>query len=194
MKEELMPLIVQDNETKQVLSLFYCNKEAISRMKKTGFVWRYSRRYGKVMKKGATSGNFQKIADLKYDCDNDALLARVEQMGDGACHTGKWSCFDKEKERSWGVLEELIAVIEDRKKNPKKKSYVSSIIRKPDKIGDKLVEEAVELEEAIMEKPDKEVVWEAADLLFFTLVGLENRGIDLQKVLEELKRRRKKTN
>jgi len=191
MKEELMPLIVQDYETKQVLSLFYCNKEAISRMKKTGFVWRYSRRYGKVMKKGATSGNFQKIVDLKYDCDKDALLTRVKQEGDGACHTGKWSCFEKEKERSWGVLEELIAVIEDRKKNPKKKSYVSSIINKPEEIGDKLIEEAGELEEALLEKPDKEVVWEAADLLFFTLVGLSNRGINIQEVLNELNRRRK---
>ncbi|MEK6954339.1 MAG: bifunctional phosphoribosyl-AMP cyclohydrolase/phosphoribosyl-ATP diphosphatase HisIE [Candidatus Micrarchaeota archaeon] len=191
MKEKLIPLIVQDYETKQVLSLFYCNKEAIARMKKTGYVWRFSRRYGKLMKKGESSGNFQKIVDLKYDCDKDALLARVEQMGDGACHTGKWSCFGKEKEKSWGVLEELIAVIEDRKKNPKKKSYVSSIINKPEEIGDKLIEEAGELEEAILQKQDKEVVWETADLLFFTLVGLENRGIDLQKVLEELKRRSK---
>ncbi len=191
MKEELIPLIVQDYETKQVLSLFYCNKEAISRMKKTGYVWRYSRRYGKVMKKGTTSGNFQKIRELKYDCDKDALLVRVEQIGNGACHTEKWSCFGKGKERSWGVLEELIDVIGDREKNPKKKSYVSSIINKPDEIGDKLIEEAGELNEAILEKPDKEVVWEAADLLFFTLVGLENRGVDLQKVLEELKGRRK---
>jgi phosphoribosyl-ATP pyrophosphohydrolase/phosphoribosyl-AMP cyclohydrolase len=191
MKEELIPLIVQDNETKQVLSLFYCNKEAISRMKKTGYVWRYSRRYRKLIKKGETSGNFQRIKQLEYDCDKDALLVKVDQMGDGACHTGKWSCFGKEKERSWGVLEELITVIEDRKKNPKKKSYVSSIIGKPKEIGDKLIEEAGELEEAILEKPDKEVVWEAADLLFFMLVGLENRGVDLQKVLEELKRRRK---
>lgn len=189
--KNLLPLIVQDEETKQVLSLFYCNEESVKLMKETGYVWRYSRQYGKQMKKGATSGNTQKIISLEYDCDNDALLATVKQEGKNACHTGKWSCFSAKKNRSWGALEELISVINQRRQSRSKKSYVASIVKSPKKIGEKLTEEAAELAEAIGEKEDSEVVWEAGDLLFFTLVALENRNIDVEKVIQELKRRRK---
>lgn len=189
--KKLLPLIVQDEETKQVLSLFYCNEESIKLMKETGYVWRYSRQYGKQMKKGATSGNTQKIISLEYDCDKDALLAIVRQEGKNACHTDKWSCFSEKKNRSWGAIEELINVIKQRKKNGGKESYVASIVNSQNKIGEKLREEAAELAEAIGEKEDSEVIWEAGDLLFFTLVALENRNIDVEKVIQELKRRRK---
>ncbi|MDP3741874.1 MAG: phosphoribosyl-ATP diphosphatase [Candidatus Micrarchaeota archaeon] len=191
--DKLIPLIVQDNETKQVLSLFYCNKKSIALMKKTGYVWRYSRQYKKQMQKGATSGNTQRIISLEYDCDRDAFLATVKQEGENACHTGKWSCFSAKQNTSWGYLEELMAVIKQRRQSKKqnKKSYVASIVNSPKKIGAKLREEAAELAEAIGEKERKEVVWEAADLLFFTLVALENRRVSAEEVIQELKRRRK---
>ncbi len=189
--KKLLPLIIQDEETKQVLSLFYCNEESVKLMKETGYVWRYSRQYEKQMKKGATSGNTQQIVNLEYDCDKDALLATVNQEGKNACHTYKWSCFSAKKNRSWGTLETLIEVIKQRKKTGGKESYVASIVNSPKKIGKKLREEAAELAEAIDEKKNSEVVWEAADLLFFTLVALENRHVDVEKVIQELKRRRK---
>ncbi|MBI5635904.1 phosphoribosyl-ATP diphosphatase [Candidatus Micrarchaeota archaeon] len=187
----LTPLIVQDGLTKQVLSLVYANKESVELMKKTGFVHRYSRQAGRQMRKGDSSGNFQKIISLSKDCDGDALLAVVEQQGTGACHAGGWSCFSVDRQASYGVLDELVKTIKDRKINPSGNSFVSSIISDNQKIGGKLREEAIELAQALAEKNDSEVVWEAADLLFFTLIALENRGIELERVLDELKRRRK---
>jgi phosphoribosyl-ATP pyrophosphohydrolase/phosphoribosyl-AMP cyclohydrolase len=191
MNEKLIPLIVQDASTKQVLSLFYCNEESVRLMAQTGFVWRYSRSKGMQMRKGDTSGNLQKVRELLYDCDNDAVLAIVDQQGEGACHTGTWSCFTARKMRPWGVLDELCGVIAKRKSEPKAGAYTSQLVQSPRQLAEKLTEEAGELGEALLEKPDAEVVWEAADLLYFTLVALENRGIDAEKVLEELKRRRK---
>ena len=191
-RQKLLPLIVQDKETKQVLSLVYANEEAVKKIKETGFLWRYSRQFGKVMKKGETSGNVQKVERMLFDCDNDALLAIVEQAGSGACHKQDyWSCFEIDKAREWGFLDQLVEVIRQRKENPSKDSYTSRILSDKKEIGSKLREEVSELEEAILEKNDGEVVWEAEDVLFFTLVALESRGVDVQKVIEELKRRRK---
>lgn len=190
-EKSLIPLIVQDLETKQVLCLFYCNEDSIRLMRETGFVWRFSRRTGKQVKKGETSGNLQKLVKLTYDCDSDALLAVVKQQGSGACHLNRWSCFSKSRLRSWNVLDELCTVIGRRRKSPREGSFVASIINKPRALGKKLLEEAKELEEALLKKPDEEVVWEAADLIFFTLLTLENRRIDIEEVLRELRRRRK---
>ncbi|MBI3587964.1 bifunctional phosphoribosyl-AMP cyclohydrolase/phosphoribosyl-ATP diphosphatase HisIE [Candidatus Micrarchaeota archaeon] len=190
MNEKLIPLIVQDADSKQVLSLFYCNEESMEKMRRTGLVWRYSRSRQMQMMKGATSGNAQKIVSLSLDCDRDALLAIVKQEGKGACHTGEWSCFGNVKGRSWGALDELCEVIASRKANPPKNSYVAGITGNPQAVAGKLEEEAEELAEAMLEKNDSEVVWEAADLLFFTLVALESRNVPIEAVLQELKRRR----
>ena len=187
----LLPLIVQDAASGQVLSLFYANQQAVGKMKKTGFVWRYSRSQRKLVQKGATSGSVQQVVRLLEDCDGDALLVQVRQQGKGACHAGGWSCFEQTKSRSWKLLDELCEVIAQRKLSPKRGSYVSKIVGDRAEIGFKLEEEAGELKEALLEKNDKEVVWEAADLLFFTLVALENRAIDAQRMLQELERRRK---
>lgn len=191
MRQKLVPLVVQDFETKQVLSLFYCNNESIKLMKKTGFVWRYSRSRKKLQQKGATSGNTQKIINLSKDCNGNSMLAIVKQEGQGACHLNQWSCFSKRKGTSWGVLEELCKVIESRRKNPSQNSYTASLLKKPSRIGKKLLEEAKELTGAMLEKQKPEVVWEAADLLFFTLLSLQARGVDLEEVIQELKRRRR---
>ena len=125
MKEKLIPLVVQDAQTKQVLSLFYCNEESLRLMRETGFVWRYSRSKEKQVRKGDTSGNLQKVRELLYDCDSDAVLATVDQQGTGACHTGAWSCFTPKKMRAWGTLDELCEVISERRKNPEPGSYTA---------------------------------------------------------------------
>lgn len=189
-EKSLMPLIVQDAGTKQVLSLYYCNSESIALMKESGFVWRYSRKQGKQMKVGASSGNVQNILSLTFDCDMDALLATVAPEGKSACHTGNWSCFSIEMNRQWGFLDALISTIKTRKEKTSQYSYVSSIVSNAAMISEKLLEEAAELAEAIEQKPKSEVIWEAADLFFFTLVALENRSVDFQEVIDELKRRK----
>lgn len=182
-KDGLVPVIVQDADGGSVLSLFYANSDAVAKMEKEGYVWRYSRRLGRLIQKGEQSGNVQKIVEMKPDCDSDALLVRVKPEGP-ACHTGEYSCFGVEKP----LLPELLEVIADRKKNPKEGSYVSSIVGSREKVVAKLREELVELIEA---EKDSEIAWEAADLLFFMLVYLENRGVTFERVLEELKGRRK---
>ncbi len=182
-KEGLVPMIIQDANSGTVLSLFYANEEAIDRMTKEGYVWRYSRKLGRVIKKGETSGNYQKVVSMQNDCDSDALLVKVIPKGP-ACHTNAYSCFGQEKP----ILQELIGVISSRKKEPNPNSYVSSIVNDRDMVVSKLKEELTELIEA---ENEDEVVWEAADLLFFMFVYLENREVGFKQVLEELRRRRK---
>ncbi len=179
----LVPMVVQDATSGVVLSLFYANTDTIAKINETGYLWRYSRSKGKLMKKGEESGNFMKVVSLSEDCDSDALLAKVKPEGP-ACHTGSYSCFGEKK----SILYELVEVIKTRKLNPKSDSYTSSIVCDRSKIIAKLREECEELIDA--EKPS-DIKWEAADLLFFMLVYLENRGISFEDVLVELKKRRK---
>lgn len=177
----LVPMIIQDANSGLVLSLFYTNKEAIEKMKSTGYVWRYSRTKKKLMKKGEESGNTQKIVSISFDCDQDALLVRVLPNGP-ACHKGTISCFDAEA----GVLSELSRVIKNRKLNPKD-SYTSKIVKDRNAIIAKIREECEELIEA---EGEKNITWEAADLIYFTLVYLENREVEFSEVLKELRKRR----
>ncbi len=186
---KLFPIVVQDYYSKQVLSLVYADKTALAKTRQTGFLWRYSRKFKKVLKKGATSGNTQEIVSLKRDCDKDAFLAVVKQNGSGACHLPQYSCFEKEKQRPWEILDDLINVIRSRRLKPTR-SYTSRLLKNKALIAQKLCEEASELADALsLDK--KEVVWEAADLLYFTLAALENARVDVEEVLEELRRRRK---
>ncbi len=180
----LIPFIAQDALTGAVLSLFYANEEAITRMNETGFVWRYSRSKKRLMQKGEESGNTMKVVSMAYDCDSDALLVQVEVKGP-ACHTGTKSCFG---DISANMLEKLAIVIRDRKLNPKKDSYTSSIVNDRDKIVEKLREECEELIDA---KEKDAIRWEAADLLYFMLLYLENCEVSFEAALTELKRRRK---
>ena len=182
-KDGLVPVIVQDEGSSAVLSLFYANAEAIGKMNDEGYVWRYSRRMGRLSKKGEVSGNCQKIVSMKADCDSDALLVKVKPEGP-ACHTGEYSCFGETK----SIIPELTEVIAGRKRDPKKGSYVSGLVNDREKIIDKLREE---LEELIDAGGEKDIAWEAADLLFFMLVYLENREVEFSRVLKELERRRR---
>jgi len=180
----LIPLIVQDAETNAVLSLFYANASAIKNMQRTGYVWRYSRSNKKLMMKGATSGNIQKIVSISPDCDGDALLVRVIPNGP-ACHLGRSSCFVNNDYTD--IIQELVEVISYRNKSPKKGSYTSGIVKNRSIIIEKLREE---LEELIEAKRKKDIKWEAADLLYFLLIYLENQNVQWSEVLKELRRRR----
>ena len=183
----LLPMIIQDANGGAVLTLFYANKESLQKTKETGYVWRFSRSAGKIMKKGETSGNFLKVISIKEDCDSDALLVRVVPSGP-ACHLGTASCFGQKNESS--ILSELVGVIKDRKTNPKNGSYTSELLKDCRMIQAKISEEAKEFIEA---KKKSEIVWEAADLLFFTLVYLEKNSVELREVMAELARRSGKT-
>lgn len=179
---KLIPMIIQDSDSGAVLSLVYANVESLRNMRRTGYVWRYSRQQGRVIRKGDTSGNRQKVVGIAWDCDKDSLLVRVRPTGP-ACHTGQFSCFGEEKP----TLIELMEVIKDRRVNPKKDSYTSRIVRDRSAITAKLREECEELIEA---EGRGNIRWEAADLLYFLLVYLENRRMSWAEVLKELRRRR----
>ncbi len=178
----LIPTITQDDK-KQVLMLAFSNKESLLRTFKTGKATYYSRSRKKLWQKGETSGNYQQILRVKYDCDKDALLFIVKQKN-VACHTGKYSCFD-DKEFSF---EDLYDVITDRIANPKKGSYTSKISADEKKIKEKIKEECME----ILNYKDKDnLVWEISDLLYFIFVLMAKKGIDIRDIENELWRRRK---
>ena len=181
----LIPTIAQDDK-KQVLMLAFSNKESLLRTFKTGKATYYSRSRKKLWKKGETSGNYQEILRVKYDCDKDTLLFIVKQKN-AACHTGKYSCFD-DKEFSF---EDLYDVISDRIINPKKGSYTSSIAADEKKIKEKIKEECME----ILNYKDKDnLVWEISDILYFIFVLMAKKGIDIKDIENELWRRRKQFN
>ncbi len=178
----LMPTIVQDNKG-QVLMLAFSNKESLLRTFKTGKATYYSRSREKIWEKGETSGNYQQILRVKYDCDKDALLFIVKQKN-VACHMGKYSCFD-DKEFSF---EDLYDVISGRIINPKQGSYTSKIAADEKKIKEKIREECMEI---LNYKDKNNLVWEISDLLYFILILMAKKGIDVRDIENELWRRRK---
>src|SRR3989338_5018602 len=178
----LIPTIAQDDK-KQVLMLAFSNKDSLLRTFKTGKATYYSRSRKKIWEKGETSGNYQEILRVKYDCDKDTLLFIVKQKN-VACHTGKYSCFD-DKEFSF---EELYEVISDRIINPKKGSYTSKIAADEKKIKEKIKEECMEI---LNYKGKDNLVWEISDILYFIFVLMAKSGIDIKDVENELWRRRK---
>ncbi len=188
-KEGLIPQIIQDANTGAVISLFYANSDAVCRMQETGFVWRYSRSKNKLMQKGEESGNVQKIVSMNLDCDGDALLVRVLPQGP-ACHKGTVSCFGSSVSGvSSDMLSELVAIIKERKQNPDATpdSYTVKVVSDRKLAIEKLSEEC---EELVAAEQKEEVIWEAADLLYFTLIYIENRDVAYEDILKELRRRR----
>lgn len=176
----LIPTITQDSSS-QVLTLAYSSRDSLKKTFRTGQAWYYSRSRNCLWHKGGTSGNIQLFRRIRLDCDRDALLLTVDPQGP-ACHKNRYSCFGP-KEFS---LQELFNVITGRIKNPQSNSYTSSL--SPSDIEAKLKEETNELLEAVNQE---EIIWEAADLLYFQLVFLVSKGIELSDVLKELERRRK---
>ncbi len=202
-KDGLIPTIIQDNTTGQVLMLAYANAETVKLTIETGFTHFWSRSRKKIWKKGEESGNVQKVRQIYIDCDKDTLLIMVDQTR-VACHTGEQSCFhtrtDSTKELSPvftdPAIYKVFKVIEDRKKNPVKGSYVSSLFSDGmDKILKKIGEEAGETIIAGKNRSKKELIYEVTDLWFHSLVLLSELELGPQDINTELERRfgKKKT-
>ena len=191
----LVPAIIQDVKTREVLMLAYMNKLSIEKTLDTGYTWFYSRSRQELWNKGATSGNTQQIIEGYYDCDGDTLLFKVEQKG-AACHLGTKTCFNQEEAGTdlGSILEGLVRLLQDRKENPKEGSYTSYLYREGiDKILKKIGEESAEViiaskgEERFNDK--KETRYEIADLIYHLLVLMVYLGIDLDAIGEELSSR-----
>lgn len=194
----LIPVIVQDHETLEVLMLAYMNKEAleISMLEKEATY--YSRSRKKLWKKGETSGHIQVIQSLSYDCDQDTLLMKVKQVG-VACHTNRMSCFFRElfsqhiKPNQRFVLEELYATIQERKTNPVEGSYTNYLFSKgTDKILKKVGEESAEVIIASKNQNKEEMTLEISDLIYHLMVLMVNENVTLEMIFDELNKRRKK--
>jgi phosphoribosyl-AMP cyclohydrolase / phosphoribosyl-ATP pyrophosphohydrolase len=185
----LVPTIVQDAGTLQVLMLGFMNEAAYEQSLQDGKVTFFSRSKQRLWTKGETSGNFLHIQEIKADCDNDTLLIRVLPAGP-VCHTGADTCFN-ETNPSFS-LQQLERIITDRKNNPTDTSYTSSLFAKGiNKVAQKVGEEAVEL--VIESKDDNQELFlgEAADLLFHYLVLLQHKGFTLGDVVSTLEKRHK---
>jgi phosphoribosyl-AMP cyclohydrolase / phosphoribosyl-ATP pyrophosphohydrolase len=197
----LIPVVVQDVITRQVLTVAYMNRETLERsvIERETYFWSRSRR--EVWHKGATSGNSQKITRIEADCDGDALLVWVEPRGP-ACHTGAVSCFfdqvfsdgsSVEPPTFSRTVERLVGVIKSRQAEMPEGSYTSYLFaRGIDKILKKIGEEAAETIIAAKNRSTSELVLESADLLYHLLVLFVNEGLQVREVLEELDKRAKK--
>ena len=182
----LVPVIVQDANTKEVLMLGYMNEEALEKTLKSGKVTFFSRTKQRLWTKGETSGNYLTVKEIKVDCDHDTVLIRAEPTGP-VCHRGTDTCFGEENKTKTAFIDKLRTIIKDRKQNPSGKSYTTSLFAKGiNKVAQKVGEEAVEV---IIEAKDnnKELfLGEAADLLYHYLVLLEAKGYELDEVMDVL--------
>lgn len=189
----LVPAIVQDARTREVLTLAYMNQESLARTLETGETWFWSRSRNELWHKGETSGNTQQVVNISSDCDGDAIVVLVNPAGP-ACHTGARSCFAIEhgEEQSGGLLHELYALIQCRREERPEGSYTTYLFDKGlDKILKKVGEESAETIIAAKNDDPKQLVAETADLLYHLLVMLAARDIKLDDVRDELAQRRK---
>ncbi|HMR85006.1 MAG TPA: bifunctional phosphoribosyl-AMP cyclohydrolase/phosphoribosyl-ATP diphosphatase HisIE [Niabella sp.] len=186
----LMPVVVQDIATLEVLMLGFMNEEAFIKTKEEGKVTFYSRSKQRLWTKGETSSNFLIVKDILLDCDQDTLLIKAEPQGP-TCHTGDISCFGKANDSF--SLQQLERVIIDRKNNPSEKSYTASLFAKGiNKIAQKVGEEAVEIVIESKDNNDELFLGEAADLMFHYLVLLQAKGFSLADVVKVLEDRHNK--
>ncbi|HPO82448.1 MAG TPA: bifunctional phosphoribosyl-AMP cyclohydrolase/phosphoribosyl-ATP diphosphatase HisIE [bacterium] len=195
-KEGLIPAIIQEASSGKVLMLGYMNEESLKKTVETGTTWFWSRERQKLWNKGETSGNIQKVKEIRLDCDGDALLILVAQTG-VACHTGNLSCFfqnfyTKEPASTFN-LETLYDIILSRKLNPVDGSYTCKLFKEGvERILKKVGEESVEVILAGIKGDRDEVIYEVSDLFYHTLVLLASLDISLQEIYSELNRRHKK--
>ncbi|HEV7751758.1 MAG TPA: bifunctional phosphoribosyl-AMP cyclohydrolase/phosphoribosyl-ATP diphosphatase HisIE [Baekduia sp.] len=190
--EGLVPVVIQDWSTGEVLTLAYANAEAVARTRETGELHLWSRSRGELWHKGATSGNTQAVKALRVDCDGDALLALVEPAGP-ACHTGERTCFftgDLEPPAPHEVLPALERTLRARQAQRPEGSYTVALLDDPGHIGEKVQEEAEEVARAAREETDERVDSEAADVLYHLLVLLRSRDRSLADAAEVLRDRR----
>ncbi len=189
----LIPAIIQDSNTKNVLMLGYMNAEALEKTKKTGLVTFFSRSKQRLWTKGEESGNMLNLVDIKLDCDNDTLLIQASPKGP-TCHKGTDTCWNASNDETYGFISKLEETIEDRRtKATGEKSYVASLFEKGiNKIAQKVGEEAVEVVIEAKDDDDNLFLNESADLLFHYLMLLQAKGFKLEDVVGILKAREKK--
>ncbi len=219
----LVPVIVQDYKTDEILMLAYMNEEAFRKTYETEKVYYFSRSRNKLWLKGETSGCYQELKSISVDCDGDTLLLKVKQT-DVACHTGNYSCFFRKFEKQIdeknegkkikndnlkevdnivsigddnndddlsGIMTELYEIIKDRKENPKEGSYTNYLFAKgTDKILKKIGEESAEVIISSKDSSNDETIYEISDLLYHLFVLMVEKGIKLEDIYKELKRRR----
>lgn len=196
-KMKLIPAIVQDYYTKEVLMLAYVNEESYNYMLEKGETVFYSRSRKELWHKGETSGHFQKIKEMKLDCDKDALLIEVEQIR-FACHTGAFSCFFNdiikidEEGYNKNILEQVYRMIYNRSINPKEGSYTNYLLEKGiDKVCKKVGEEAAETIIAAKNKDKEELIGEISDLAYHVLVLMFDKQISIEDINRKLYERHK---
>lgn len=199
----LLPAIIVDNQSQEVLMLAYMDETAFNKTVETKETWFYSRSRNEYWNKGATSGNKQIVRSIQYDCDGDTLLIKVDPLGP-ACHTGERTCFFQSVELEGGeeseapgenqtIYSDLMEEIEDRKSTPVEGSYTNYLFTKGiDKIAKKLIEEAGEVIIAAKNNDKEELVNETSDLLYHCLVLLAEQGVALEDVEAELRKRSSK--
>ncbi len=197
-EQGLIPAIIQNIKTKEVLMLAYMNRESIMKTIETKTTWFYSRSRQKLWNKGETSGNIQMVEKISLDCDSDTLLIEVNPLGN-SCHTGEESCFyttifenkniDQAKE---GPLYELYSRILNRRENPKEGSYTNYLFEKGlDKILKKIGEEASEIIIAAKNNNRQEIISETSDFIYHLLVLMVEKKITIEDILNELDNRKK---
>jgi len=188
----LVPVVVQDANTKNVLMLGYMNAEALEKTNATKKVTFFSRSKQRLWTKGEESGNFLNLVSIKVDCDNDTLLVTANPKGP-TCHTGTDTCWAEENDQEFGFISKLESTIEDRRTNATgEKSYVASLFEKGiNKVAQKVGEEAVEVVIEAKDDNDELFLNESADLLFHYLMLLQAKGFKLNDVVNVLKGREK---
>jgi phosphoribosyl-AMP cyclohydrolase / phosphoribosyl-ATP pyrophosphohydrolase len=193
-EQGLVPCIVQDWRTGEVLTLAYMNAESLQRTRETGEIHLFSRSRQEQWHKGATSGNTQAVKAIRYDCDGDALLALVEPAGP-ACHTGERTCFHRgelEPPAPHEALPILERTIAERAATQPQGSYTAALLGDPERIGEKVQEEAEEVARAAKSESDERVAEEAADVIYHLAVLLKGRDLtltDAERVLDGRRQR-----
>jgi phosphoribosyl-AMP cyclohydrolase / phosphoribosyl-ATP pyrophosphohydrolase len=192
----LVPAIVQDYLDGTVLMLAWMNQESLGRTLATGETWFWSRSRQEFWHKGATSGHTQKVQTIRYDCDSDALLITVEQLGDIACHTGERSCFHQiagsKSAPPADTISQVFSVIVDRRDHPSPDSYTSKLLAGGDnKILKKIGEEAAEVVMACKDNDKDGIAGEVADLFYHSLVAMAHHQVDIKDVYRKLQSRRR---
>jgi len=185
----LVPVIIQDEQTLEVLMLGYMNQEAYDKTAKENIVTFFSRTKNRLWTKGETSNNYLHVKSITIDCDNDTLLIKVKPDGP-TCHTGDRSCFKTEYNQNF--ILELEAIIADRYENPVESSYVNKLRTKGlNKIAQKVGEEAVETVIAALAETEVDMINESSDLVFHLLVLLREKGLSLETIAKNLEQRHK---
>jgi phosphoribosyl-ATP pyrophosphohydrolase/phosphoribosyl-AMP cyclohydrolase len=190
----LVPCIVQDASTGAVLTLAYMNADALAKTQETGETWFWSRSRDELWHKGETSGNIQKVRELRYDCDEDAILALVDPAGP-ACHTGETTCFYRGFEgvntQSFEAPGALTTTLDARRAEMPEGSYTTQLLSDKAFIAEKVLEEAEEVTRAAREETDDRVANEAADVIYHLAVLMTERGLSLNDAFDVLNERAK---